>query len=95
MPAIVAWIGTMLASVAGTIFVRGVLALGIGFATSKAFDVLDVKGRIQGLMGQAGGMVEWVGFFGLDQAMTIVLSALAARVAVNAAKAVLVKRGAP
>jgi hypothetical protein len=37
--------------------------------------------------------VNWIGFFGIDQAITIVLSAIASKYAVQGAKIALTKKG--
>lgn len=93
MPALVVWLGEMLASVAGTMLIRALLAVGIGLATTAVFHAANVGPKIAALLGQAGPLVGYIGFFGLDKAITIILSALAARAATNAAKAFLTKKG--
>lgn len=87
MPALVAWIGEMLLSVVGRLAVTALLSVGIGLATHAVVKAANFGPRIQALLGNAGVLVDWVGFFGLDQAITIILSALAARAAVSASKA--------
>lgn len=87
MPVLVAWIGRMLLSVAGRLVISGLVAAGIGLATGKAFQATGMGDKIRSMLGSAGPLYEWVGFFGLDTAITIILSALAARAAVSAAKA--------
>lgn len=94
MPALVAWIGTMLLSVAGQIVFRILLTLGIGLATNQAAASLGLGERIQTVLGQAGPLYDYVGFFGLDVAITIVLSAWAGRMLTDAAKVYFVRKGA-
>lgn len=90
MPVVVAWIGRMLLSVAGRMVISGLVAAGIGLATGAAFSAIGMGDKIRAMLGSAGPLYGWVGFFGLDTAITIILSALAARAAVNAAKAYFV-----
>lgn len=90
MPAIVLWIGGMLVSVVGQMAVTALLALGIGFGTTKAVEALGFGDAVRDMLGRAGPLYDYVGFFGIDVAMTIVLSAWAGRMATDAAKAYVV-----
>lgn len=91
MPALIAWLMSALETTIGSIVISGLLSLGIGFTTYK-FTVAPLKAFI---IAQAGGMgaqaVAILGFLGFDVAITIILSAIAARYAVSGAKAVLTR----
>lgn len=91
MPAVLVWLGSLLATVAGELAVRALIGVGIGFATyTVAID--PAKAWITNTLNGAGPLVGYIGWFGLDKAMTIVLSAWAGRIATDSAKAYLVKR---
>lgn len=92
MPVLVAWIGEMLLSVAGQIVLSVLVSVGIGLVAGKAFSgVIDSTG-IRAAFGSAGPLLQYIGWFGIDQAITIVLSAWAGRRIVDAAKVSFVKR---
>ena len=94
MPVLVAWIGEMLLSVVGQMALSALVSIGIGFAVSAGFSgVIDATGIQQEWAG-AGPLLNWVGFFGIDKAMTIVLSAWAGRRIIDAAKVRLVSNKA-
>lgn len=85
MPVLVAWIGEMLLSVVGQLVFSALISLGIGLlAQSAASGVIDHT-QI-GAAFAASGMTNWVGFFGIDKGMTIVLSAWAGRKITDALK---------
>jgi len=86
MPVAIAWIGEMLLSVVGQMALSVLVSLGIGMAVNAgASGIIDSTG-IQSMMGAAGPLLNWVGFLGIDKAMTIILSAWAGRRIVDAAK---------
>lgn len=92
MPVLVAWIGEMLLSVVGQLVISALVSLGIGFVASKAVSgVIDTIG-IQQMLGSAGVLVDYLGWFGIDQAVTIVLSAWAGRKITDAATAHIVAK---
>ena len=62
--------------------------------TSYKFAVAPFTSLISGQLGSAGFLVNWMGFFGVDKAITIVLSAIAAKYAIAGAKVALTKRAA-
>lgn len=84
-------LAAMLASIIGELAIRAVLALGIGFATYKTV-VEPVRGLISTRLHSAGVLADYVGWLGIDVAITIVLSAVIARAATNALKAHIVKK---
>ncbi|MBT2119859.1 DUF2523 family protein [Dyella sp. LX-1] len=94
MPIFIAWIGEMLLSVVGQMVISALVSVGIGFAASKAVSgVIDTIGISQ-MLGSAGPLVDYLGWFGVDQAVTIVLSAWAGRKITDAATAhIVAKRG--
>lgn len=84
MPVIIAWIGEALLSVVGQLALSALVSLGIGMlATSAASGVIDHT-QI-GAAFSASGMTQWIGFFGIDKGITIVLSAWAGRKIIDAA----------
>lgn len=65
--------------------------LGLSVTTYK-FGVTQFESLISSQLGSAGFLVNWMGFFGVDKAVTIVLSAIAAKYATGAAKVALTKK---
>jgi hypothetical protein len=62
------------------------VACGVGFAASTvASGVIDSTG-IRSMMGQGGVLLDWAGFFRVDECITIVLSAWAGRKITDAAR---------
>ena len=91
MPALIAWIGRMLLTYVGEMAVRALVGAGVGIATYKL--VVDpAKEQMRTLFQSAGPLVDYVGWLGIDVAVTIVLSAWIGRAAVSASKAFFVKR---
>lgn len=91
MPAIVVWIGSMLLTVAGEFLIKALVGSAIGVA-SYTLVINPVRAAIAARFAAAGVLSDYIGFFGIDVAVTIVLSALAGRAAVGSAKAFFVKR---
>lgn len=92
MPIIVGWIGTMLLSTVGQMALSALVSLGIGFAGSKGLGALLDYSPITTALSSAGPMLEYLGFFGVDKAMTIVLSAWSGRAIVDAASLHMVSK---
>jgi len=93
MPVLVAWIGSMLLTVVGEMAIRALIGAGVGLATHQLV-IAPVRAAISARLGAAGAMADYVGFLGIDVAITIVLSAWIGRVAVGASKAFFTKRAA-
>jgi hypothetical protein len=94
MPVLVAWIGEMLLSTVGQMALSALVSLGIGFAANKvASGVIDPIG-IKSMLGSAGPLVDYIGWFGIDQAITIILSAWAGRKITDAARVHFVSKRA-
>lgn len=92
MPIFVAYIGEMLLSVVGQMFISSLVSLGIGFVASKVVSgVIDSSG-IRTMLDAAGPLADYIGWFGIDVAITIVLSAWAGRKITDAATAHLVSK---
>ncbi|WP_126537684.1 DUF2523 family protein [Aerosticca soli] len=91
MPLVMAWIGRVLLSVAGEFVVRAIIGAGVGIATYH-FVVAPVRQQIAMRLSVAGDLAQYVGFLGIDTAITIILSAWVGRTAVNSAKAFFVKK---
>ena len=86
MPIIVAWFGEMLLSTIGQLAISALVSLGIGIVGTKAVSgVLDSSG-IKAMFDSAGAMSAYVGFTGVDQFITIILSAYAGRAITQAAR---------
>jgi hypothetical protein len=96
MPVLVAWIGEMLLSTVGQMVISGLVSLGIGFATSAiaGSSVVPGEAQIKAMLGTAGPMVDYVGWFGIDKAITIICSAWMGRAITDSAHAMLVSRRA-
>lgn len=59
--------------------------------TSYHFGVAPFRDMMSQWMGGAGFLLNWIGYFRIDQAMTITLSAIGAKYAVGGARAILTK----
>lgn len=85
MPALVAWIGSMLERYAGAILIQALVSIGLTFVTYK-FSVAPIR---QWLVSHLAGMpqmaIEVLGFLGVDKCVTLIISAYAARMAVAGA----------
>ena len=95
MPAIALWIGRMLVSVAGQVVLSALVAVGIGFAGTKVLSVTGLGAQVATMLQQAGPLYDYVGFFGIDKAMTILLSAWAGRMVTDAARVHLTRLARP
>jgi hypothetical protein len=95
MPVLVVWLAEMLMSVIGQLALSAIAAVGIGFATRAVGGAVDFGGHIRTVLGQAGPLYDYVIFLGMDQAITIVLSAWAGRKVTDAAKAYFVANKIP
>lgn len=95
MPVVVAWIGEMLLTVVGQLVISALVSIGIGFAMHATGHAVASYGPIQNMLAQAGPLVGYIGFFGLDQAMTVILSAWAGREITEAAKAYITENFHP
>jgi len=95
MPVVVAWIGEMLLTVVGQLVISAIVSVGIGFAMHSAGNAAVNYGPIQSMLANAGPITGYIGFFGLDTAMTIVLSAWAGREITEAAKAYITENFHP
>jgi hypothetical protein len=91
MPEVIAWIGEALLSVAGQFAIRMLLGLGIALATRGLASGLIDHTQI-GAAFASSGMTQWIGFFGIDKGITIVLSAWAGRALTDAAKVFFVAK---
>ncbi len=91
MPVVVAWIGSMLLSIVGQMVLSALVSVGIGLAVHHAASGLIDATGIRSMMGSAGVMADYAGWLGIDQSITIVLSAWAGRKIVDAAKVQFVK----
>ena len=85
MPVVIAWIGEALLSVVGQMVLSALVALGIGLLAQTAASGLIDHSQIAAAFA-ASGMTQWIGFFGIDKGMTIVLSAWAGRKIIDAAR---------
>lgn len=85
------WLVKVLNSRIGGIIVSAMLFLGISM-TTYTFGVTQFESLIQNELSGAGFLVDWMGFFAVDKAITIVLSAIAAKYATGAAKVAITKR---
>lgn len=86
------WLVRVLSSRIGVFIASALLWLGLS-VTSYKFGVAPFRSLISQELGSAGFLMDWMGFFAVDQAITIVLSAIAAKYAIAGAKVALTKRG--
>jgi hypothetical protein len=91
MPVVIAWIGRLLLTVGGEILIRALIGGGIGLAT-YAVQVNVIRPLIAARFAAAGPLAAYIGALGIDVFVTIILSALAGRAAVNGSKAFFTKR---
>jgi hypothetical protein len=76
----------MLLSVIGQLAISALVSIGIGFATSTVASYVNLGGNIRTVMAGAGPLYAYIGFFRIDTAITVVLSAWAGRMIVSAAR---------
>ncbi|MHA6203501.1 DUF2523 family protein [Dyella soli] len=92
MPAIVAWLLGVLESRIGSIVISALLALGLSW-TTYTFSVAPLRAYI---LSQTAGIpamgIGVLGFLGVDRAITMILSAVASKAAVNGAKSILTRK---
>ncbi len=94
MGAFLSWLGAFMESHIGSIVVQLLLSLGISFTTYK-FGIQPFQTFIaQQLAGVTGLIAQVIGFLGLGIAMSMILSAIAAKYATRGMKAVLSKKAA-
>jgi hypothetical protein len=86
MPVVIAWLGEMLLSVIGQLAISALVSVGIGFASSSIASYVNLGGNIKTAMAGAGPLYAYIGFFRIDTAITIVLSAWAGRMITSAAR---------
>lgn len=92
MPALVAWILGLLESRIGSIVISALLALGLSFTTYK-FSVAPLLSWVQGAVGGIPGTgIAVLGFLGVDKAITMILSAVSSKYAVQGARAALTRK---
>lgn len=94
MPVFIAWIGEMLLSVVGQMALSALVSVGIGMIATQAASGLIDSTAIRSAFGSAGPLLGYLGWFGIDQAITIVLSAWAGRKIIDAAKVHFVQKKA-
>lgn len=83
MPALIAWLLGALESSIGSIIISALVTLGFSFTTYK-FAVQPFRAMVQGYLSSGGSqLTAIIGFLGIDQCVTMVLSAIAARYAVS------------
>jgi hypothetical protein len=91
MPVLIAWIGEMLLTLVGQMALRMLIAVGVGFLARTAATGVISTSTMQSYFAGAGPLLNWMGFFGIDTSITIILSAWAGRAITDAMKAVLVQ----
>lgn len=91
MPALLVWLGELIATSVGAWCVQALIGIGVGLVTYKV-GVQPVEAMIRSQLAAAGTMLDYVGWLGIDQGITIVLSALAGRAALRSMKVRLVKK---
>lgn len=92
MPAIIAWLLGALETRIGSIIISGLLTLGFSF-TSYTFTVAPLRNYISQVAGGIPSMgLQVLGFLGVDAAITMLLSAVAAKYTINGVKSVLERR---
>lgn len=89
MPVFIAWVGEVLLTVVGQMAIRALFAVGIGFAVHAAASGVISTSTMRSYFAGAGPLLNWMGFFGIDTSMTIILSAWAGRMLTDSLKASL------
>ncbi|HEV7121837.1 MAG TPA: hypothetical protein VGN24_00230 [Rhodanobacter sp.] len=79
MPAILLWLGSLIATSIGSWCVSALLSLGIGFAADKAGVAIIDHTAIFSAMQSSAVLWNWVGYLHMDTDITIILSAWAGR----------------
>jgi hypothetical protein len=79
MPAILAWLGWLIATSIGSWCISALLALGVGFVAHTAGVGIVDHTAIFSAMQSSSALWNWVGYLHLDTDITIVLSAWAGR----------------
>lgn len=93
MPVFLLWLGELLESTVGAMVLQALITVGLGFATYK-LGVKPAESLVESYLASGGqDLMNYAGWLGIDQAITIVFSALIGRTAIGAAKAFLVKKG--
>lgn len=93
LASLAAIIGKMFSIRLGAWFASGLLWLGLSYTTYH-FAVAPFRALVQQSMGQGGILLGWAGFLGVDQAVTIVLSAIGVKYGIAGARAFLTKNAA-
>lgn len=91
MPVVIAWLGTLVASTIGQWALSALVGVGVGLVTMKVA-IEPGEALIRSYFAQSGPMLAYIGWFGVDQAVTIIVSAWIGRVAVGSARAYFVRR---
>lgn len=85
MPALIAWLVGLLESAAGSIIISALISLGFSFVSYK-FAAQPFENMVKGYLAQGGQQfLSIMGFLGVDQCVTMIFSAIAARYAVQGA----------
>ena len=93
MPVVIAWLMSALESTAGSIIISALLSLGFSVA-SYSFGVAPLKSMIANqLAGSGGYFLNILGWLRVDVAITMVLSAYAAKWATRSAVSLIKKKG--
>jgi len=94
MPALLLALGALLsrliATKAGAWLLSTLAFVGLGFAT-QSIAITPILNQVQSYASGAGGAVEWLRFFNVDKAITMIFSAITAKHALTSARAFLRK----
>jgi Protein of unknown function (DUF2523). len=91
MPVLVAWLGELVATSIGAWCLQALIGVGVGLATYN-LGIKPAEQFIANQFAQAGDLVNYIGWLGIDEAVTIVMSALIGRAALGALRVHLVKK---
>lgn len=91
MPVILAWLGELIASSIGAWCLQALIGIGVGLVTYHVA-IEPTEALIRNSFSNGGDLVNYIGWLGIDEAVTIVMSALAGRAALGALRAHLVKK---
>lgn len=93
MPVVIAWLMGALESTAGSIIISSMLSLGLSFA-SYTFGVGPLRSMISSQLGGSGAyFVNILGWLGVDKAITMILSAYAAKWTTQSALSLIKRKG--
>lgn len=94
MPALLAWLGALLETRLGSWLIQALATLGVSFVTYKVGVEPFRNLLVEHLASMPAMFANVIGYLWIDRALTMIMSAAAAKEATNGMRAVLTKKGA-